>query len=199
MGAVDRDSALKPIRAFVAVRVDAAVERAIDDFIAELRSHDDGVRWVSSANLHLTLKFLGPSVPIEKIDRIRGELEAIGAATIQFDLEASGVGAFPDLRRPNVLWIGLRSDALNDLATRVDDAAARCGFAREQRAFNPHLTIGRMKRSRLDPHTRTSLEAAKNRNFGASTIREMTLYRSITSAGGPTYEALSKFQFKSTV
>ena len=198
MGTAGRDSALKAIRAFVAIRVDAAVERAIDDFIAQLRAHNDGIRWVSSANLHLTLKFLGPSVPIEQIDRICAELEPIAAATIQFALEASGVGAFPDLRRPNVLWIGLRSEALKDLATRVDYAATRCGFSREQRAFNPHLTIGRMKRRRLDRKTRAALEAANNRDFGASTIREMTLYRSITGAGGPTYEALSKFQFKST-
>ncbi len=79
------------------------------------------------------------------------------------------------------------------------DAASRYGFEREQRAFNPHLTIGRMKRLRLDSATREGLEAAKNRTFGTSTIREMTLYRSITGAGGPTYEALAKFQFKSPI
>jgi len=187
------------IRAFIAIRADAAVERAIADLIAQLRAHDDGVRWVSSANLHLTLKFLGPAVPLEQIERLTPALETIAAATIAFDVEAVGVGGFPDLRRPNVLWIGLRSDALKDLTVHVDDAAAQSGFAREQRAFNGHLTIGRVKRPRLHSHTRASLEAAKNRDFGNSTIREMTLYRSITGAGGPTYEALSKFQFKSTV
>ena len=187
------------IRAFIAVRADATVERAIEDYIAQLRAHDDGVRWVSSANLHLTLKFLGPSVPLEQIERLKPELEAIADATVSFDLDASGVGGFPDLRRPSVLWIGLRGDVLIDLAARIDGAAARCGFAREQRAFNPHLTIGRVKRPRLHSHTRAGLEAANNLAFGASTIREMTLYRSITGTGGPTYEALSKFQFKSTV
>jgi 2'-5' RNA ligase len=185
------------IRAFVAIRVDAEVERAIEDLIAQLRSPDDGIKWVSSANLHLTLKFLGPSVPLEKIHRLQPELEEIAADTVAFDIEAAGVGGFPDLRRPNVLWVALQCDALNELATRIDDAASRCGFAREQRAFNPHLTIGRLKRPHLDSHTREGLEAVKNRIFGASMIREMTLYRSITGAGGPTYEALAKFQFKS--
>ncbi len=70
---------------------------------------------------------------------------------------------------------------------------------REQRPFNPHLTIGRLKRPRLHSRTRDSLEAAKDHNFGTSTIRAMTLYRSITAAGGPTYEALAKFQFKSPI
>lgn len=187
------------IRAFIAIRVGAEVERVIEDLITQLRSHDDAIKWVSSANLHLTLKFLGPSVPLEKIHRIQPELESIAAETVAFEVEAAGVGGFPNLRRPNVLWVGLRCEALNDLAARVDEAASRCGFAREQRAFNPHLTIGRLKRPRLDSATRESLENAKNRTFGTSTIREMTLYRSITGAGGPTYEALAKFQFKSPI
>jgi RNA 2',3'-cyclic 3'-phosphodiesterase len=190
--------ASEKIRAFIAIRVDAEVERAIDALIMQLRSHNDGIRWVSSANLHLTLKFLGPDVPMENIRRLEPELRTIAADAIAFDLEAVGVGGFPDLRHPHVLWIGLRGDALRDLASRVDDAAARYGFAREQRAFNGHLTIGRVKRPRLHSHTRAGLEEAKNREFGTSTIREMTLYRSITAASGPTYEALSRFQFKST-
>ena len=187
------------IRAFIAIRVSDEVARAIDDLIAQLHSHDDGLKWVTAANLHLTLKFLGPSVPLEKIHRLTKELETIAADTIAFEIDAAGVGGFPNLRRPNVVWVGLRCEALNDLAARVDDAASRCGFAREQRAFNPHLTIGRFKRPRLDSATRGRVEAAKNRTFGTSTIREMTLYRSITGADGPTYEALAKFQFKSPI
>ena len=187
------------IRAFIAIRISSEVERAIEDLIAKVRSHDDGVKWVTTANLHLTLKFLGPAVALEKIHRMQPELEKIAAETVAFGVHAIGVGGFPDLRRPNVLWVGLRSDPLNELAAHIDEAAARCGFAREHRAFNPHLTIGRLKRPRLHPHTREGLEATKNRDFGASTIREMTLYRSITAAGGPIHEALAKFQFKSPI
>jgi 2'-5' RNA ligase len=185
------------IRAFVAIRVSLQVERAIEDLIAEIRIDDDGVKWVSSANLHLTLKFLGPSVPLEKIDRLQPEMKKIAADTQAFEIGAAGVGGFPNLRRPNVVWVGIESDALEDLAARVDDAASRCGFAREQRAFNGHLTIGRLKRPRLHSETRGRIEAAMKRDFGVSTIREMALYRSITAPTGPIYEALAKFQFKS--
>jgi 2'-5' RNA ligase len=187
------------IRAFIAIRAGAEVERAIIDLIARLRSDDDGIRWVSSSNLHLTLKFLGPAVPIENIRRLQPELEAIAADTDAFEVESAGVGGFPDLRRPNVVWVGLRSERLFELAAHIDDAALRCGFERERRAFNPHLTIGRLRRPRLDPATRTRIEAAKNRAFGISTIREMTLYRSTTAPTGAIYEALAKFQFKSTI
>ncbi len=183
------------IRAFVAIRVTAEVERAIEEVIADLRVHNDGIKWVSTTNFHLTLKFLGPAVPIEKIHCLQPELEKIAALTEAFEFEATGIGGFPDLRHPHVLWVGLRGEALKILAERVDEAAARCGFEREQRAFNGHLTIGRLKRPRLHPETRTRIEAVMRRDFGASKIREMTLYRSITAPAGPIYEVLRNFEF----
>lgn len=185
------------VRAFIAIRVSDEVQRAIDDVIAELRGDHDGIKWVPSANLHLTLKFLGPAVPIEKIHRIQPELANIAADTAAFELEAAGVGGFPDFKRPHVLWVGLRSDALKDLAARIDDAASRCGFERERRAFNGHLTIARLRQPHLRSETRTRIDTAMKRDFGRSSIREMMLYRSITTAAGPIYEALAKFQFKS--
>ena len=185
------------IRAFIAIRVSPEVQRAIEDAIGELRAHNDGIKWVSPANLHLTLKFLGPAVPIEKVHRLQPELENIAADTPAFELAASGVGGFPDLKRPHVLWVGLRSEALKELAKRIDDVASRCGFEREQRAFSGHLTIARLRQPRLHSETRARIEAAIKRDFGASTIREMTLYRSITTPAGSIYDALAKFQFKS--
>jgi 2'-5' RNA ligase len=190
-----RHQGLEQIRAFVAVRVSAEVERSIEELIAELRSHNDGIKWVSSANLHLTLKFLGPSVPVEKIDRLKLELEKIAAATSPFELEASGVGGFPNLKHPHVLWVSLRGEALGDLAARVDDVASRGGFEREQRTFRPHLTIARLKRPMLQSDTRARIEAVRARAFGVSTIREMTLYRSTTAPTGPIYQALRPFKF----
>ncbi len=171
------------------------MQRAIEGVVAELRAPNDGIKWVRSTNLHLTLKFLGPSVPLEKISLLHPELETIAAETTAFELEAADIGGFPDLRRPDVLWVGLRGDTLTHLAARVDDAASRCGFEREQRAFNGHLTIARMKRPRLRSDTRMRIEAAMKRDLGFSTIREMMLYRSITTPAGPIYEALRVFRF----
>ena len=189
------NEASEKIRAFVAIRVGPGLERAIEDLITGLRAHNDSIKWVSSSNLHLTLKFLGPAVPIEKIDRLVPELEKIAADTAAFDLEAAGVGGFPDLKHPHVLWVGLQSDALLNLAARVGAAAARCGFEPERRAFNGHLTIGRLKRPHLQSETRTRIEAASKRDFGISTINEMTLYRSTTAPAGPIYQALHDFHF----
>jgi len=185
------------IRAFIAIRVSPEVQRAIEDVIAELRAPGDGIRWMSLANLHLTLKFLGPAVPIEKIHNLDRELKAIAAETEAFEVDGAGVGGFPNLNRPRVLWVGLASDALVDLANRIETATERCGFPREDRAFNPHLTIARLKTPRLRAETRGSIESVRECKFGASTIREMTLYRSLLTSKGSTYEALSKFPFNS--
>jgi 2'-5' RNA ligase len=187
------------LRAFIAIHVSLEVQRTIEDLIAGLRAPDDRIKWVSSTSLHLTLKFLGPAVPVAKIHSLQPELDAIAAQTTAFQLNAAGVGGFPDLKHPQVLWVGLRSDSLLELAARVDEAASRCGFEREQRAFRGHLTIARLKRLQLYPEIAARLETALERDFGSSTIREMTLYRSITAPAGPIYEALAKFQFKSPI
>jgi RNA 2',3'-cyclic 3'-phosphodiesterase len=172
------------------------VQRAIEDLIAALRTDADGIKWASSANLHLTLKFLGPAVPLDKIHALEPQLTSIATRIAPFEVEASGVGGFPDLKHPHVLWVGLHGDALKDLAGRIDDAASRCDFEREQRPFRGHLTIARLKRPLLSTETRARIEAAATCYFGASTIQEMKLYRSITARSGPIYEPLSVFKFK---
>lgn len=183
------------VRAFVALQVSAQVERAIGGLIDELRAPRDGIKWASRTNLHLTLKFLGPAVPIAKIDLLKPELHAVASETSAFELAAAGVGAFPSLGRPRILWVGLKADALLDLARRIDEAAARCGFEREQRPFSGHLTIARVNSPRGWQRTRRALEAMRGREFGTSDIREMTLYRSTLTPQGSIYDALAVFPF----
>jgi len=169
------------------------VQRArVEDLIAALRTHNDGIKWASSVNLHLTLKFLGPTVPIEKIIASNLNWKA-SPETLRHSNSRPPVWRLPRSQASACLMVGLRSDALLDLAARIDDAASRCGFAREQRAFRGHLTIARLKRPLLHAETRARMEAASKRDFGASTIREMTLYRSITAPAGSIYEALANF------
>jgi RNA 2',3'-cyclic 3'-phosphodiesterase len=183
------------IRAFVAVSPSAEVERAIAALIEELRAPGDGIKWVRSANLHLTLKFLGPAVQAAKIAALRPELERIAAEAAPFDLASRAVGGFPNLGRPRVIWIGLEGAELLELARRVEDAAVRCGFERERRAFTAHLTIARLNSLRAFAATRRAIERVREREFGVSRIESMTLYRSRLSANGSIYEPLGVFRF----
>ena len=101
-------------------------------------------RWVRVDGLHLTLRFLG-ATPDEKQSQIAAALEAASAGVAPFRVALSGGGAFPDPRRPRVLWIGINEGAalLAGLARRLDERLAPLGWPPEGRPFAPHLTLAR--------------------------------------------------------
>jgi 2'-5' RNA ligase len=190
----------KGVRAFVAVRMSEQVEDSIARTIDELKQPDDGVRWVPRANLHITLKFLGPAVDSHRLQQLTAGLHQLATKTAVFELAAAGVGAFPNLEHPRAIWVGLHnveSGALAALAARLETVAAEYGFEREKRRWSGHLTIGRVGDGQISRKTRDALEAVRNREFGVSKIESMTLYRSNLGLEGARYEALATFLFQS--
>jgi RNA 2',3'-cyclic 3'-phosphodiesterase len=190
----------KRVRAFVAIRMNEQVEESVAKTIDELRHPHDGVRWVPRANLHITLKFLGPAVDSHRLQQLTGGLRQLAARTAPFELAAAGVGAFPDLEHPRTIWVGLRgmeSGALAALAARLETVAVECGFEREKRRWSGHLTIGRIGDRKISSATREALHAARDRDFGVSSIESITLYRSQLGPDGASYEALATFLFQS--
>jgi len=188
------------VRAFIALRLDAAVDDAIADLTERLRAPEndnsqEGIRWVRRANFHLTLFFLAPSVPRERLAPIADALGAIAKTTAPFEIAARGVGAFPNLARPRVIWVGLHGDALAGLAARVAEAAERCGFAPERRAYSPHLTVGRVRSLRWPGRLRRALDEAADSSFGVSRIERVILYRSELGPQSSTYHELAAFPF----
>lgn len=139
------------VRVFIALDLPAATKFPLSRAIAELqRAIPSGVRWVDPAGIHLTLKFLGDI----EAGRIEPVLDAMGQGAGEFgaaalSLRLSGLGVFPNLREPRVLWAGVKGDlaALGRLQQGVDESCAALGFARERRPFRPHLTLGRVRDS----------------------------------------------------
>ncbi len=189
------------VRAFIALRLDAAVEDAITGLIERLRApqndindiREDGIRWVRRANFHLTLFFLGPAVPRERLAPIADALGAIAEATAPFEIVAHGVGVFPNPARPRVIWVGLDGDGLAALAARVAQAAARYGFAPERRAYSPHLTIGRVRSLNSPGRLRRALSETADSSFGVSRIEGVKLYRSELGPQSSIYHELAAF------
>jgi 2'-5' RNA ligase len=186
------------IRAFVGLRLSDEVELAVADFIESLQlssSANGAIRWVGRVNLHLTLRFLGDRVAASTLARLDRGLVRISAATAQFTIGVRGTGAFPNLTRPRVLWVGLESSELIELAARIERAAIESGLAPERRAYSPHLTIGRAREFDGWNEVQRVLDAASQREFGPSSVQAMMLYRSMLAPGGASYKELARYSF----
>ncbi|HEV3003704.1 MAG TPA: RNA 2',3'-cyclic phosphodiesterase, partial [Pirellulales bacterium] len=136
----------RPLRTFIAVAASHEVRMRARQLIGELSSTAAKVRWVEPENLHYSLKFLG-DVELLEIPKV---CEAVTRAVTDkppFEITALGAGAFPDLRRPRTIWLGVAdgSESMVELNGAIERELAPLGFRREQRRFRPHLTLGRVR------------------------------------------------------
>jgi 2'-5' RNA ligase len=135
------------IRCFVAIELPSEVKAGLADLRRELERHEHTfIKWVNPDAIHLTLKFLA-NIPSKQVTKITQAIEEATQGISPFHLEISELGAFPNLRQPRVLWVGIGGglDSLLSLQERVDSALTPLGFAKEERAFTPHLTIARLR------------------------------------------------------
>lgn len=137
------------IRTFIAVELDENLRATLGKLQAGLRSQVPPrvVRWVQPNGIHLTLKFLGDT-PLDQVEAIKAALARAAAEVAPFVFTVSGVGCFPDVRRPRVVWVGLHepTGTLARLWQAVEAHVAPLGFPTEKRPFSPHLTLGRVGR-----------------------------------------------------
>jgi 2'-5' RNA ligase len=135
------------IRSFIAVELPDDIRKGLKRIQTELGlDRDNFVKCVSPEGIHLTLKFLG-GVPPQKIKDIVSVMEAASQGIKPFELQITEVGAFPNFRRPRVVWVGLKGDIDKLIAwqQRLDTGLVPLGFARENRPFTPHLTLARVR------------------------------------------------------
>ena len=169
--------------------LDTPVRQAVNDLQDELRRINADVRWVRPEGLHVTLKFLG-SVDPGRLERVHTALVADLHDQPALHVSVNGIGAFPNWRRPRVVWVGLHGEGLVALAASIDGALAPLGFEPEQRAFTPHLTLARVNSPRGWPRLEEACKAHLDDDFGASDISAVTLYRSTLQRGGAVYAPL---------
>ena len=139
----------KKLRLFVAVELPDAAKSGLGKVIDALNTSDiPGIRTVRSEGIHLTLKFLG-DVDADRVEAVTEALSKAIAGHAPFRLELGEVGAFPTLRRPRVLWVGINGDteALASLQSDIEAALEAAGFAGDDRGYNPHLTLARVRPS----------------------------------------------------
>ena len=183
------------LRAFIAIEFSSQVCEAIQKQTGRLRQilGDNLVRWVSTQNMHLTLKFLGDTTS-SYLDFLKQLLNHEAEAHSQFDMQLGGLGAFPTLRRPRLLWIRIHAPAeLAALQKSIETGAARLGYEQEERAFSPHLTIGRIHPN-IDTleqqKVRAALETIQLGNIGVVRVDSVHLFKSDLRPGGSIYTKL---------
>jgi 2'-5' RNA ligase len=152
------------LRAFIAIQLSDELKCQIQGVQEELKrqvaklGRAGGIGWTRAEGIHLTLKFLG-DVPEAQVEALGMVIRQVASAVEPFTLEARGVGAFPSLRKPRVVWLGLHGGdramgALRQAQSAVEEGCAGLDFPRESRLFTPHLTLARVR----DPGPSGALE-----------------------------------------
>jgi 2'-5' RNA ligase len=180
------------VRLFLAINLDAAARAAVVRAAEPLHAAAPSLPWVPDARLHLTLKFLGEQPP-ELVPRLSAVCDAVAARLTAFGTTLGEFGAFPNFRRPRVVWIGMDADPrLEILHHDVELAAESLGFPLEGRPFRPHVTLARVAHA-LDTESLRALQRAARRAARvriAASVGSIDLMQSTLRPDGAAYELL---------
>lgn len=182
------------LRAFVAVELPVEIRQAAGNATSVLQKKIGSlVRWVPAENMHLTLKFLGDIAP-SNVDMLAQMLRAEADLFNCFELRFAGLGSFPSLKRPRVIYIGIQAPTVLEALQRgIESASYRLGYESEERGFSPHLTIGRVKQNVAGTEQQTirrALEETKIDALGTARVDSVHLYKSDLQPTGSVYTRL---------
>lgn len=183
------------IRAFIAINLSPEITQSIDDVTRRLQERlpEIPIRWVPAQNIHLTIKFLG-DVSISNLEVLKKILHAESNHHAPFEFSVGDLGAFPSINRPRVIWVGVEAPPeLHNLQHGIETETTRLGYAREKRAYSPHLTLARVSRNATSADIGQIREVLKNCTIGflgAARVQEVHLYRSELQPGGAVYTQL---------
>jgi len=186
---------MEKIRAFIAIELPDAVRAALYSVQGGLRAERHPyVKWVDPGSIHLTLKFLG-NIDADKVSPITDAIARAAQGVSPFRLKLGDLGAFPNPRRPNVIWVAVTGDVerLASLQRGIDHSLVPLGFSPESRPFTPHLTLGRLReRASVGERQRIgeSLITVKPEEVPFQ-VGEISLMRSTLTPSGAIYSRLS--------
>jgi 2'-5' RNA ligase len=183
------------IRTFIAVDLPSNVLDALGQISTQLQEKlsETPVRWVDCSKMHLTLKFLG-DISKENISMVEKILQTEAAKRSVMEIGVGGIGAFPKMRHPRVIWVGVEApNDLFDLRRGIEDGVARLGYNYDRYEFTPHLTLGRISRKASARDVRkvgNVLHEFQVGFLGVARIDAVHLYRSDLQPDGAQYTCL---------
>jgi 2'-5' RNA ligase len=180
------------MRAFIAIDLPETLHAALAEAQQSFRDACRDARWTRPEGIHLTLKFLGEISDAQT----RQVVEALGqiGPFEPLSVEVKGFGFFPQAHRPRVFWAGVTAPpGLAELAARVESRMEKSGFAREERAFSPHLTLARFQVPRPQPALEEAVAARAATALGKFEASEFFLFESKLSPQGAQYRKVMRF------
>lgn len=179
------------IRAFVALSIPEVIKIRIRDIQERLKTYHLPVRWVRAENIHLTLQFFG-DIPAGDVDRIAKVMNETAGTFSSLNLYAKGIGVFPGIKKPRVLWLGISGDikSLIEIQSSLVTNLETQGFSGEKRPFKSHLTIGRFKGHINTEHLCDVLRSFSDFMSEPFETNEIVLYQSILKPSGAQYAQL---------
>ena len=188
----------KQIRCFVAIEIPEAIQTLLTSAQEELRKKIRGASWVKHGNIHLTLKFLGDVGP-NQIRIIRNVIEQAVDTRSPFSMEIGGIGAFPNLTRPRVIWTGVKAgaDEIVSIAKSINAGLGQHGYERDEKQFRPHLTLARL-RHRINLKPFVDVFEQYDTIKGATTVvNQIRVVQSQLRQSGGVYTPLETCRFNS--
>ncbi len=181
------------IRSFIAIELPETVIATVREIQNSLKARNLKMKWVRPHNMHLTLKFLG-DIKLADVENIGREMSRAAKSYWPFSLSAKGLGVFPTIKRPRVVWAGLRGDmaALIDMQKDLENRLGKIGFPKEGRPFRGHLTLARIK-GRID--SKSLLDSMSEIGHFESPVfdaDELILFKSELKPTGAVYTKLLK-------
>jgi 2'-5' RNA ligase len=187
------------MRLFFAVTLPEELIARVADIQQELRKsiQNEGVRWTRPEQFHYTVKFLGE----QSEARVHKAIECANSlrdAWQPFELRLGGVGAFPNVKRPSVLWVGAITggDVLTEIGATLDKMLVNEGFPREFKPVKAHLTLARIKSYGGEASAARALRSAEVGDIGTATIEGFVLMQSDLKSTGSEYAVVESFQFR---
>jgi len=178
------------IRSFVAVDLDepaireriVSAQRGLEETRAELKLVDPGI-------MHLTLRFLG-EIPQATVDLVKEAMD--GVRFSPFEAEFSGLGAFPNLNRINVIWVGMKHghEQLSEISRQLEPKLRQIGLPPDNKGFSPHLTIARVRSAVNRAALADYVSSLQEQDFGKMPVTTVRLKKSTLTPKGPIYTTI---------
>lgn len=185
------------MRAFVAIELPDPVRAKLAEAVARLRGARVPASWVTPDRMHLTLRFLGEVTEIAAGDLAAKLRQAYRASNAPL-LRVRGIGAFPRISRPAVVWAGVKDEgeSLANAQRIAEECAQGIGLAPESKPFHAHVTLCRVKGGRGLGELIRRIEGEADLDAGAFTARAVSLFSSELTGRGPVYTRIEEFPFR---